>query len=192
MQGGFWETVQNHWLGHTTSACAWTQRHTRHVCAHWGFCPDVHSNSFWREYLAYVEEAGPRTWKEQGHSSLLQKQWHIFSHTSHLDICITFLNCFQFSSVAQSCPTLCNPMNCSTPGLPVHHWRPEFTQTHVHWVSDGIQPSHLLSFPSPPALNLSQHWGLFKWVSSAHQVAKVLEFQLQHRSFQWTPRTDLL
>ena len=96
------------------------------------------------------------------------------------------------SSVAQSCPTLCDPMNRSTPGLPVHHQLPESTQTHVHWVSDTIQPSHPLSFPSPPALNLSQHQGLFKWVSSSHQVAKVLEFQLQNQSFQWTPRTDLL
>ena len=75
-------------------------------------------------------------------------------------------------------------MNRSTPGLPVHHQLPEFTQTHVHWVSDVIQPSHPLSSPSPPALNLSQHQGLFKWVSSSHQVAKVLEFQLQHQSFQ--------
>ena len=99
---------------------------------------------------------------------------------------------FQFSSVTQSCPTLCDPMNCSTQGLPVHHQLPEATQTHVHWVSDAIQPSHPLSSPSPPALNLSQHQGLFKWVSSSHQVAKVLEFQPQHQSFQWTPRTDLL
>ena len=68
----------------------------------------------------------------------------------------------QFSSVAQSCPPLCNSMNCSTPGLPVHHQLPEFTQTHVHWVSDAIQSSHPLSFPSPPALNLSQNQGLFK------------------------------
>ena len=98
----------------------------------------------------------------------------------------------QFSSVAQLCPTLCNPMNCSMPGLPVHQQLPEFTQTHVHQVGDAIQPSHPLSSPSSPALNLSQHQGLFKWVSSLHQVAKVLEFQLQHQSFQWTPRTDLL
>ena len=98
----------------------------------------------------------------------------------------------QFSSVAQSCPTLCNPMNCSTPGLPVHHQLLESTQTHVHKVGDAIQPSHPLSSPSPPALNLSPHQGLFKWVSSSHQVAKVLEFQLQHQSFQWTLRTDLL
>ena len=104
----------------------------------------------------------------------------------------TRLTQFQFSSVAQSHPTLCNPMDCSTPGLPVHHRLPEFTQTHVHWVRDAIQPSHLLSSPFPPALSPSQHQGLFKWVSSSYQVAKVLEFQLQHQSFQWTLRTDLL
>ena len=99
------------------------------------------------------------------------------------------------SSVQFSCsvvPTLCDPMDCSTPGLPVHHQLPEFTQTHVHRVSDAIQPSHPLSSPSPPALNLFHHQGLFKWVSSSHQVAKVLEFQLQHQSFQWIFRTDFL
>ena len=98
----------------------------------------------------------------------------------------------QFSSVAQSCPTLCDPMNSSTPGLPVHHQLREFTQTHIHRVSDAIQPSHLLSSPSPPAPNPSQHQSLFQWVSSSHEVAKVLEFQLQHHSFQkntqgWSP-----
>ena len=95
-------------------------------------------------------------------------------------------------SVVKLCQTLRNPMNCSMPGLPVHHQLPEFTQTHVHWISYAIQPSHLLSSPSPPTLNLSQHQRLFQWVSSSHQVANVLEFQLQHQSFQWTPRTDLL
>ena len=100
-------------------------------------------------------------------------------------------SCLQFSSIAQSCLTLCDPVDCSTPGLPVHHQLPEFTQTYVHWVGDAIQPSHPLSSPSP-AFNLSQHQGLFKWVSSSHQVVKVLELQLQHQSFQWTPRTDLL
>ena len=98
----------------------------------------------------------------------------------------------QFTSVAQSCPTLCDPMDYSTPGLPVHHQLLEFTQAHVHWVGDAIQPSHPLSSPSSPAFNLSQHQGLFKWVSSSHQVAKVLEFQFQHQAFQWTFRTDLL
>ena len=83
-----------------------------------------------------------------------------------------------FSSVAQSCPTLCYPMNRSTPGLPVHHQLPEFTQTHVHWVGDAIQPTHPLSPLSPPAPNPSQHQGLFQWVNSSHEVAKVLEFQL--------------
>ena len=98
----------------------------------------------------------------------------------------------QFSSVAQSCPTLCDPMNRSSPDLPIHHQLPEFTQTHVHWVGDAIQPSPPLSCPSPPAPNPTQHQGLCQWVNSLHQVAKVLEFQLQHQSFQWTPRTDLL
>ena len=98
----------------------------------------------------------------------------------------------QFSSEAQSCPTLCDPMDHSTPGLPVHHQLPESTQTHVHWVGDAIQPSYPLSSPSPPTFNLSQHHGLFQWVSSSHQVAKVLEFQLQHQSFQWISRTDFL
>ena len=98
----------------------------------------------------------------------------------------------QFSSVAQSCPTLCNPMDCSMPGLPVHHQLPEFTQTHIRWVGDAIQPSHPLSSHSLPAFNLSQHQGLFKWVSSSHQVAKGLEFQLQHQSFRWIFRTHFL
>ena len=95
----------------------------------------------------------------------------------------------QFSSVAQSCPTLCNPMDCSMPGFLVHHQLPELSQTHVHWVGDAIQPSFPLSFPSPPAFSLPQYQGLFKWVSSSHQLAKVLELQLQHQSFHWTPRT---
>ena len=106
--------------------------------------------------------------------------------------CRAVISCGWFSSAAQSCLTLCDPMDCSTPGFPVHHQLLEFTQTHVHLVSDTIQPSHLLSFPSPPAFNLSQHQGLFKWISSWHQVAKVLEFQLQHRSFQRLFKTDFL
>ena len=95
----------------------------------------------------------------------------------------------QFSSVAPLCPTLCDPTNRSMPGLPVHHQLLKSTQTHV---DDAMQLSHPLSSPSPPTLNLSQHQGLFQWVSSLHQMAKVLEFQPQHQSFQWTPRTDLL
>ena len=88
---------------------------------------------------------------------------------------VRWVSCnLQFSSVAQSCPTLWDPMNRSTPGLPVHHQLPEFTQTHAHRVSDANQPFHLLSFPSPPAPNPSQHQGLFQWVNSSHEVAKVL------------------
>ena len=104
--------------------------------------------------------------------------------------CIIFY--YQFSSVAQSCPTLCDPMNHSTPGLPVHHQLPEFIQTHVHRLGDAIQTSHPLSSPSPPAPNPSQHQSLLQWVNSSHKVAKVLEFQLQHQSFQWIPRADLI
>ena len=96
------------------------------------------------------------------------------------------------SSVPQSYPTLRDPMDCNTPGLPVHHQLPEFTQTHVHWISDAIQPSHPLLSPSPPTSNLSQHQGLFQWVSSSNHVAKGLEVQLQHQSCQWIFRTDLL
>ena len=95
-------------------------------------------------------------------------------------------------SVSQSCPTLCDPMVCNTPGFPVFHHLLEFAQIHDHWVSDAIQPSHPLLSPSPSVFNLSQHQGLFQWVGSSHQVAKVLEFQLQHQSFQWIFRTDFL
>ena len=100
-------------------------------------------------------------------------------------------DCGHFSSVSQSCPSLCNSMCHIMPGLPFHHQFPEFTQTHVYWVGDAIQPSHPLSSPSP-ALKLSQHQGLFTRVSSSYQVVKVLEFQLQYQSFQWTSRTGLL
>ena len=97
----------------------------------------------------------------------------------------------QFSSVTQSCLTLCDPVNRSMPGFRVHHQLPEFTQTHVHRVSDAIQPSHPLSSPSPPTRNPSQQQGLIQWVNTSHEVAKVLEFHLQHQSFQWKPKTDL-
>ena len=118
---------------------------------------------------------------------------HLHPQHAHVLIGIQEIwNWHQFSLVTQSCPTLCDPMNCSTPGLPVHHQHPESTQTHVHWVGDAIQPSHPLSSSSPPVLNLAHHQGLFKWVSSSHQVAKVLEFHLQHQSYQWTPRANLL
>ena len=117
--------------------------------------------------------------------SVMKLRWVSFQKASMISL-------VQFSWVTQSCLTLCDPMDCSTPGLPVHHQLPEFTQTLVRWVGDAIQPSHPLLSPSPPTFNLSQYQGLFKWVSSSHQVAKVLEFQLQHQSFQSTLRTDLL
>ena len=97
----------------------------------------------------------------------------------------------QFSSVAQPCLPLCQLMDCSMPGFPVHHQLPGLNQTRICHIGDAIQPSHPLLSPSPPTLNLSQHQGLFKWVSSSHQVAKVLEFQIQYQSFQGIFRTDL-
>ena len=126
------------------------------------------------------------------HSTFKMSQAKILEHVTsglHFPIHIRFP--IQFSSV-QWLSHFQLFVNHSTPVLPVHHHLPESTQTQVHWVSDAIQPSHPLSSPSPSALNLSQHQGLFKWVSSLHQVAKGLEFQLQHQSCQWTPRTDLL
>ena len=102
------------------------------------------------------------------------------------------ISLIQFSSVTQLCVNISDLLDCSKPGLPVHYQLLKFTQTHVHWVSDAIQPSQALSSPSAPAFNLSQHQGLLKWVSSSHQVAKGLEFQLQHQSFQWVFRIDFL
>ena len=102
----------------------------------------------------------------------------------------SFYTSVQFSSVAQLWLSLCDPRNCSMPGFPLHHHLLEFTQTHVYWVSDATQPSHPLLSPSLPTFNLSQHQGLFKWVSSLHQVPKILE--LQHQSLQWIFRTDFL
>ena len=100
--------------------------------------------------------------------------------------------CCDCCSVTQSFLTPSDPMDCSTPGFLVLHHLPELVQTHVHCLSDAIQPSHLLSSPSPPAFNLSQHQGLFKWVSPSHQVAKVLELQPQHQSLQWIFKIDFL
>ena len=101
-------------------------------------------------------------------------------------------SCFIYCcSVPQLCPTLCNPMDCSTPGFPVLLCLPEFVQTYVHWVSDAIQPSHPLLSPSPPALSLPQHQSLFPQVGPSHQVAEGSELQLQHQSFQWIFRVDL-
>ena len=106
--------------------------------------------------------------------------------TMSTPLLLTSIALVQLSTVQSlSHVRLRDPMNQSTPGLPAHHQLPEFTQTHVHWVSDAIQRSHPLSSPSPPAFNLCQHQGLFQWVSSSHKVAKILEFQLQHQSSSW-------
>ena len=133
-----------------------------------------------------------KTLKRWEYQTTWPASWEICVQVKKQHLELDMEQLVQFSSVAQLCPTLCDPMDCSTPGLRVHHHLPEFTQTHVHWVKDATQPSHPLSSPSPPTFSLSQHQGLFKWVCSLHQVVRVLEFQLQHQSFQWIFRTDFL
>ena len=124
-------------------------------------------------------------------SRVLQLNKYFFK-CAYIHSCVwVCMSVFQFSSVTQLCLTLGNSMNHSTPGLPVHHQLPEFIQTHVHWVSDAIQSSHPLLSPDLLTFNVSQDQGLFQWVSSLHQVVKLLDFQLQHQSFQWTLRTNL-
>ena len=114
--------------------------------------------------------------------------------TSHTHPLTLFWTSLSISSVQWlSCIRLsATPWIAACQGFSVHHQLPEFTQIHVHRVSDAIQPSHPLSSPSPPVPSPSQHQSVFQWVNSSHEVAKVLEFQLQHQSFQWTPRTGLL
>ena len=121
--------------------------------------------------------------------AFLPRSKHLYSSPNHRNQKILSV---QFSSVTQSCPTLCKPMECSTPGLPLHQQLLEPTQTHGHCVSSAIQPSHPPSTPYPPTFDLPQHQSLFQWVGSSHQVAKVLESQLQHQPFQWIFRTDFL
>ena len=115
--------------------------------------------------------------------------FRLYRSSSSFPLKVLLPKVVQFSLVAQSCPTFFDPMNRSTPGLPVHHQLQKFTQTHMHWAGDAIQPSHPRSSPFPPAPNPSQRQSLFQWVSSSHEVAKVLEFLLQHQSFQWIFRT---
>ena len=143
------------------------------------------------------KETGEKWWSCDDSSKRMLKVRNIRWSLS----CIWFLPCWWWGpggllkSLQFSCSVVSNSlwlMDCSTPGLPVHHQLPELAHAHVHRVGDAIQPSHPLSSPFPPAFNLSQHQGLFQWVSSSHQVAKVLEFQPQHQSFQWTSRTGLL
>ena len=138
----------------------------------------THSNIFaWR--IPWTEEPGRPPQSRGSQSRTWLRDFNFQRYTNDQQAHEKMLNItnhsVQLSSVAQSCPTLCDPMNHSTPGLPVHHKLLEFTQ--VHRVGDAIQPSHPLSSPSPPAPNLSQHQGLFLWVNSSHEVAKVLEFR---------------
>jgi len=118
---------------------------------------------------------------------------HLYSCSSDGFVCIIFLDstfCCCCSSVTQSWLTLCNPIDCSVPGLPVPHHLPEFAQVYVYWLGDVIQPSHPLMPSSPSALDLSQHQGLFQWVVFSHQMTTIREIQLQHQSFQWIFKVD--
>ena len=156
-------------------------------------CPENPMNrGAWQATVHGVAESDMTEWLHFPFLSILIRLDHWQHWTFQWESSRKMIPSFSSTSVTQLCLTLWDTMNRSTTGLPVHHQLPEFAQTHVHWVSDAIQPSHPLSFPSPPAPNPSQHQGLFQWVSSSHEVAKVLEFQLQHQYFQWTPRTDLL
>ena len=122
-----------------------------------------------------IESLNNRVWQGLQWTKCFFRNW--ISSSGSLNLSHWYNGSVQFSSVAQSCPTFWDPMNHSTPGLPVHHQLPEFTQTHIHRVSDAIQPPHPLSSPSPPASNASQHQSLFQWVNSSHEVDKVLELQ---------------
>ena len=154
------------------------------------FWVSVSSSVKWEQYFLPYELLWG--WMRKGPWKCLGESLEPSTCSASISLLAWITPSVQISSVTQSGLTLCDPMNHSTPGLPVHHKLLEFTQTHVHRVGDAIQPSPPLSSPSPPAPNPSQHQGLFQWVSSSHQVAKVLEFQLQHQSFQWTPGTYLL
>ena len=129
-------------------------------------------------HLSHREHLKLTIWYSNSIFGCISKKLYIYTHTHTHTYISDQIRSVQFSSVAQSCPTLCDPMNRSTPGLPVQLQLSEFTQTHVHRVSDAIQPSHPLSSPSPLAPNPSKHQGLFQWINSSHEVAKVLEFQL--------------
>ena len=132
-------------------------------------------------------------WSLVGYSVWGQKESDMTKYICTYLYVVSFLSKVNLSQVVQSLSHvwLCHPMSCSIPGFPVHQL-PELAQTYVYWVSDAIQPSHPLLYPSPPAFSLSHYQDLSWWVSSSHLVAKVLEFQLQHQFFQWIFRTDFL
>ena len=146
----------------------------------------MRDNQFWILLSSQLR----RGWLQTSEGSVQRvDQYFILSfvigHLGRGNTHIFSLLCFEEAFVVQLwLPILCDSMDCSMPGLPAHHQLPGLAQSHVQWVGDAIQPSHPLSSPSPPALNLSQLQGLFQWVSSLFQVAKVLELQLQHQSFQ--------
>ena len=149
-------------LNEGTTPCIWCE----YMCMHVYLRRICFKLCFHPEILQGLEKVGFHSISKKGNTKE-SSNYHTIAPISD-----------QIRSVTQSCPTLCDPMNYSTPGLPVHHQLTEFTQTHVHWVSDAIQPSHPLSSPSPPAPNPSQNQSLFQWVNSSHEVAKVLEFKL--------------
>ena len=191
------EWINKRWYSHIMQYYLTTKRMKYWFMLQWGwtlkvfcFVKDVSHQRLTLYYSTYLTGPFPRRGR---HDLLTEQQWWTFP------VVMPIINChgtceyvFQFSPVTQSCLTLWDSMDCSTPGLHIHYQLLEFTQAHVHRAGDAIQPSHPLLSPSPPAFNLSQHQGPFWWVSSSHQVAKVLEFQLQHQSFQWIFRTDLL
>ena len=157
--------VQDPWKFENQELASW------HLCA------------FLLRQLLPEDTKARASWNEAKHQVVNRQFSHPLSFPSehgqlNLSELLFQFSSVQFISVAQSCPTLCDPMNRSTPGLPVHHQLPEFTETHVHRVGDAIQPSYPLLFPSPPDPNPSQHQSLFQWVNSLHEMAKALEFQL--------------
>ena len=164
------------------------------LCQLCGFYISVKSYHMFRmvQHLSYGSKLHKVKYQAL-HVSSLHLQWNICMFFIHSipEILCGFGSSVQFTSVSQSCLTLCDPMDCSTPGFPVYHQLLELAQTPVHWAGDAIQPSHPLLPPSPPVFDLSQHQGLFQWVSSLHQVAKGSALQLQHQSFQWIIRVDL-
>ena len=155
-----------------------THKHTHLYVVFWFF--------FWK-VIQYPENSVSLWRKSQiGIDGKMEKRVLIF--TAYFYVLFDLL--CQFSSVTQSSLTVCDPKDCNIPGFPVHHQLLELAQTHIYWVSNAIQPFHPLLFFSPPALNHSHNQGLFQWVSSSHQVARVLELQLQ--SFQWIFKADFL
>ena len=175
----YWQHIPKlHWQGSQRSAIS--RGYSQSITEGRHYAKIIEILNWWHKLIYYGENRS----NQQEPVPAPTKDASDYAHHIHIFAFLSFImHSYQFSSVAQSCPNLCDPMRCSIPGFPVHHQIPEFTQTHVHWVAGAIQPSQPLSFPSPPFLNLSQHQDHFQWVSSSHQVAKVLEFQLWNQFF---------